>query len=290
MTGYARAMNKSSTRRILVEITAVNNRFLKLQSKVPDHLQALRLKLEEAVRKHVVRGSLILTIQHESYGTHAGLTINKALARRCVREMKMLCRELGLGMPEDVSFLTTLPGLISTEESLPAISREDTRLLLETLDKALVKLVADRRREGRALVQDLKRRQKQIVKETRAIKKNASSLVEVFSKRLLDRMNDMLRAIGFQAEPAAILHEVAAYSERVDITEELTRLDSHLNHFGDILASGGECGKKIEFLLQEIHREINTLGSKAGNTVISPHVVSIKGELEKIREQVQNIE
>ena len=290
MTGYGRALSKDSGHHVLVEITSVNNRFLKLQFKMADHLQALRQKFEDLVKKHVVRGSLTLNILFETPRALPGITVNKDWARKYVRDLKALSRELGLAMPDDIGFLASVPGLFHAPERLPALSREDTRLLRETLDRALDKLVADRQREGRSLVRDIRRRQKIMVKEVKAIQKKAPAVMEAFSRRLLERMNDLLRGTGVQAEPTDVLREVASYSDRVDITEELIRLNAHLAHIQTILHEGGECGKKIDFVLQEVHREINTLGSKAGSSAISPNVVAIKGEVEKIREQVQNLE
>lgn len=290
MTGYGRALSKVSGRHVLVEITSVNNRFLKLLFKMPDPLQALRQKFEDRVKKHLVRGSLTLNILFETSTTLPGIAVHKDWARKYVRDLKALSREVGLKMPEDIGFLAAVPGLFHAPERLPAVSREDTQLLKDTLDRALEKLVADRQREGRSLFQDIRRRQKILVKEVKAIQKKAPAVMEAFSRRLLDRMNDLLRGTGVVAEPADVLREVATYSDRVDITEELTRLNSHLEHVRTLLDAGGECGKKIEFLLQEIHREVNTLGSKAGSSAISPNVVAIKGEVEKIREQAQNIE
>jgi len=290
MTGYARVSARNGRRRVVVEITTVNNRFLKLQFKLPEHLQALRQKLEESIKRRVMRGSLTLTILHDRPDELTSVAFNRELARRYVREFKTFARELGLEPPRSLDFLTSLPGLFQSAETMTKVSPEDTALIEATLEKAIDRLVTDRRREGRSLARDLKRRHRILVREVKAIRQRAPAVVESFSRRFLERMNEMLASIGHQATPEDILHEVAAYAERVDITEELTRLAAHLAHFADLLDKGGECGKRMEFLLQEIHREVNTIGSKAGSTDISPHVVAIKGEVEKIREQVQNIE
>jgi len=290
MTGYARVSARDGNRRIVVDIAAVNNRFLKLQFKLPEQLQSLRQKLEETIKKRVMRGSLTITILHDPPEEALAITFNRELARRYARELEAFARELGLEPPRSLDFFTNLPGLFQSTETLTTVSAEDSALILDTVEQSLGRLETDRRREGRSLARDLTRRHRQLVKQVKAIQKRAPAVVESFSRRFLERLNEMLANIGHQAAPEDILREVATYAERVDITEELTRLEAHLEHFADILAKGGECGKRLEFLLQEIHREVNTIGSKAGSTDISPHVVAIKGEVEKIREQVQNIE
>jgi uncharacterized protein (TIGR00255 family) len=290
MTGYGRATVRDRGQRITVEITSVNNRFLKVHLRVPDTLQVLRKAFEERIKTRVVRGSLAVTLAHESDDEVPKLVLNRALARRYVEDLTVLARELGLEPPRDLGVLAGLPGLLQAPDPLPDLPPEQVQPFLEALDRALDRLVADRRREGRSLVRDLARRHRVLQKEVRAIRRKAPAVVEAFSRRLLDRINETLAAAGHRAEPADTLREVAAYAERVDITEELTRLDAHLEHFSELLAAGGECGKRLEFLLQEIHREINTIGSKAGSTAVSPHVLTVKSEAEKIREQVQNLE
>lgn len=290
MTGYARVAVRDAERRTAVEITAVNNRFLKIQCKLPDALLSLRQKLEEAVRTRVLRGSLVVSVVHESPATQPRVRLNTELARAFLNEVRDLARELKLDPPRDLDVLARLPGVIQADEASARVTGTEGARILEVLDSALDKLTTDRQREGRSLARDMKQRVQIIGRELKVVRRHAPRVVETFTARLTERMNEFLARVGRSAEPQDILREVAAYAERVDVTEELTRLDTHLGHFRDLLAGGGECGKRIEFLLQEIHREVNTIGSKAGSSEVSPHIVSIKAEVEKIREQVQNIE
>ncbi|MBN2492410.1 MAG: YicC family protein [Planctomycetes bacterium] len=290
MTGYGRASLRARGERITVEITAVNNRFLKLQVGLPEALQGLRKPFEERIRARVVRGAVAVTLSHESSEAAPRLALDRTLARRYVEDLTELARELGLEPPRDLGLLAGLPGLLQAPPPPPELTADRVGPFLAALDTALDRLAADREREGRILARDLARRRRILAREVRAVRKLAPAAVEAFSLRLLDRIRELLGAAGAKAEPADVLREVAAYAERVDVTEELTRLEAHLEHFASILEAGGECGKRLEFLLQEIHREINTIGAKAGSAAVSPHVLTIKSEAEKIREQLQNLE
>jgi uncharacterized protein (TIGR00255 family) len=290
MTGYARVSARQGSRSLTIEITAVNNRFLKLHYRLPDHLQPLRSRFEAAIKEQVARGALTVAVQHDAPETAFGVTFRHDLARHYVETLRAFSREVGLAPPPDLGFLPGLPGVFQDREVAPLPDKDEVAFVMTTLDRALATLVADRRREGRRLVQDVKKRLRGIRSELKAIGKLAPAVVQIFSRRLQERMNEMLAGSGYTARPEDILREVAIQAERVDVTEEIIRLESHLDHLASILREGGECGKRLEFLLQEIHREVNTIGSKAGTTDISPRVVAAKAEVEKIREQIQNLE
>jgi uncharacterized protein (TIGR00255 family) len=295
MTGYGRASSapagsgKAAGGAIRIEITSVNNRYLKLTLKASDAVQSLRQKIDGALRTHVVRGSVTVAVHYAPPACEGEQLVDRDRLERYVRALDRATKPLGLARPADWSSLTSLPGVFQNEESTP-VDKGETARIIAAVDEAAAALAEDRRREGTLLVRDIRRRLKTVAQSVRAIRRAAPQVVTAFADRLDERMRELMKRAGVEAEPQDVLREIAAFAERVDITEELTRLDAHVGHFEDILQAGGECGKRIDFLLQEIQREVNTIGSKAGNTDISPHVVRVKGEVEKIREQVQNIE
>lgn len=298
MTGYGRAVRplpsgrkkNASVREVVAEASSVNNRFLKLSIKAPDHLQALRPKIEGVVKRHVTRGSVSVSVYHPLATDDAVATLDRAVAAHYATEIRGLCDDVGVEPPVDWSVLLTLPGVLRDDARSATVSAAEAKIVLAAVDDAMAALAADRVREGAALARDLAKHRRTLGRELKALVRAAPRVAERYEARLLERVNDALARVGHSAEPSDVLREVAIYADRADVSEELARLDAHLAHFDETLAAGGECGKRFDFLLQEIQREVNTLGSKTGTTDISARVVALKSAIEKIREQIQNVE
>ncbi len=298
MTGYGRAVRPlpagrkkhAPAREVVVEASSVNNRFLKLSIKAPDHLQALRPKIESVVKRHLTRGSVTVSLYHPLATDDAVATLDRAIAAHYAAEIRGLCRDVDVDPPTDWSVLLTLPGVVRDDARGATIPAAETKVVLGAVDDAVAALATDRVREGAALGRDLAKHRRTLGRELKALVRAAPRIASRYETRLLERVNDALARIGHSAQPADVMREVAIYADRADVSEELARLDAHLVHFDETLAAGGECGKRFDFLLQEIQREVNTLGSKTGTTDISARVVTMKSAIEKIREQIQNLE
>lgn len=290
MTGFGRAaadIDRPGRARLrwLVEIRSVNHRAFDLKLRCPDMEPALEAELSRLVRAAVERGTVTVAIREERPAT-TGLDADRihatALALENVR------RQAGLSTPVDLSAVAAFLALdagaagggLRHEESWPA--------LRTAVSKALAELVASRDAEGAALREDLLARARRVSNIVALIEVAAKTVPERFARRLKERLSALYEAPGFDA--GRVAQEMALLAERLDVSEELVRLRTHLNHLTGLLDEAGPVGRKLDFVLQEIAREINTIGSKAQDAEIGGHVIECKAELEKIREQAQNIE
>jgi len=290
MTGFGRAaadIDRPGRARLrwLVEIRSVNHRAFDLKLRCPDMEPALEAELSRLVRAAVERGTVTVAIREERPAT-TGLDADRihatALALENVR------RQAGLSTPVDLSAVAAFLALdagaagggLRHEESWPA--------LRTAVSKALAELVASRDAEGAALREDLLARARRVSNIVALIEAAAKTVPERFARRLKERLSALYEAPGFDA--GRVAQEMALLAERLDVSEELVRLRTHLNHLTGLLDEAGPVGRKLDFVLQEIAREINTIGSKAQDAAIGGHVIECKAELEKIREQAQNIE
>jgi uncharacterized protein (TIGR00255 family) len=288
MTGYGRREAVVGSGSVVVEVRAVNHRFCEIVTRLPRTLAALEEDLKKAVQRRCQRGRIELTVSLG--GDREGgktLRLDRSLARQYYRVLRELQKEFRLGGTIDVSLMAAFRDVFSMSEQpveTPRLARTVTRLL----GGALSDLDAMRSREGRALASDVTARLRAIRTEKEAIQARAPHVVRAYFERLKTRVANL--AGQDPVDPGRLHQELAQYADRCDITEELTRLDSHLAQFASVLKGRDAVGRTLDFLLQEMGREVNTTGSKANDAEIATHVVQIKGELEKIREQVQNIE
>lgn len=296
MTGYAQARVERDGYAVRASIKSVNHRFLDLKMRLPEGFDLYEPRLRQILRDRLHRGHVEI---HLAVEVTAGspVQVNRELAQTYLRVAEELRQQSGLSSDVDVVALLRLPGVIAgLSVAVPEEAEEQARLgqALETcLLEALLKLDEMRRTEGRHLSEDLRARLAQIAEHAEQVRALASSLRPVFARRLEARLKELLG--GVNLDPARLAQEAALLAERGDISEELDRLRSHLQQFAKLLDAGGEIGKKLDFLLQEMHREANTLLSKTPGVesealAITGLALEIKAEIEKLREQVQNIE
>lgn len=292
MTGYGRAEIKDDTAGCLVEAKSVNHRFLEIKTKVPQKLSGLEDIIKRKVKEKFHRGYFEIYVTFEGMnGSVKGLKLDMDMARQYLTAVDELKKELNIKGKVDVSHLLQLNGILKYEEPDEAEDKRIEsymRVLDGALSGALNSLKDMREREGEMLDRDIVERLKIINGCITILKDEQPRLIEGFRGRFKERLDKMLEGIEIPNE--RISQEVAIMAERSDVTEELIRLSSHLEQFRQLLGKGGVIGRKLEFILQEMNREANTIGSKAIDYLVSQQVIVIKGELEKIREQVQNIE
>jgi uncharacterized protein (TIGR00255 family) len=282
MTGYGQGTAETAGLKVTVELRSVNNRFVDLKLRLPDDLVPFEQELRRKVTATVKRGRVDVDLRVERGGEAAApLTLNRPVADAALA---------GVGGEWSLDAVLRVPGLFATTPAMTGFS-EDERVTVDTaLDRALAALDAERRREGGVLRDDLVFRVARMGETTTAIRTLAHGVPEALQKKIAERVQQLV--VSVTLDPARIAQEAAFLAERSDITEEIVRLEGHLDHARGLLAeTGGEpVGKRLEFLLQEIHRETNTIASKSADLGISRHALDLKAESEKIREQIQNVE
>ncbi len=292
MTGYGKAEIKGDAGDCLVEVKSVNHRFLEIKTKVPQRLSGLDDTIKRKIKDKFNRGYFEVYVTFEGMnGAVRGLKLDMDLAKQYLTAVDVLKKELNIKGKVELGHLLQLNGILKYEESDEAADKKSEfyiKILENTLTEALNSLKNMREKEGETLDRDITERLKIINECITALKSEQPRLIEGFRGRFKERLDRMLEGAEIPGE--RISQEVAIMSERSDITEEMIRLESHLEQFRQLLIEGGAIGRKLEFILQEMNRESNTIGSKAIDYFVSQQVITIKGELEKIREQVQNIE
>lgn len=290
MTGYGRAEENGDNYSVRVELKSVNHRFADVSVKMPKEYYSLEERIRKNIVSRVSRGRVdaYLSVERTGQG-EKNLRVDRDLAFAYYSSLEGLKAELNLGGQVDINQLAMMPEIFSLEEEQADI--EEVWVLMEkALLGALESLLSMRRQEGETLVKDLLKRAELIREYTQEIEERAPLVVEEYRFKLRERLNELLRDSEATVDEVRLASEVAIYADRSSITEEIVRLYSHLDFLAETLAEDGPVGRKLEFILQEINREANTIGSKAQDASMGQKVVSIKSELEKIREQSQNIE
>jgi uncharacterized protein (TIGR00255 family) len=292
MTGYGAAEVEAQTGRWWVEVRSTNHRFLEVVVRLPRDLGALEDRVRAAVAGRVRRGRVEVLVREEATGRARSVTVDTELARQYAQALETLRRELGIQDSLNLAALLALPEVVRLEEVRPDVELA-WQALRTGLDQALDSLVRMREAEGAHLAEDLAARVARVEEWVEEVSRRAEELPRVYAQRLRERVAELVRALGVERPPdeARLAMEVAAFADRCDVREELVRLRSHLHQARALLhASDGAVGRKLEFLLQEMQREVNTVGSKAGDLDVTRAVLEMKSELEAIREQVQNVE
>jgi uncharacterized protein (TIGR00255 family) len=290
MTGFGRAEATSRLGKITVEIKTVNHRHFELVSRLPDHLSVLENKIKEYIHKEEIRrGKVSLYLQYER-GKVAGegLNFDRKAAANYYQLLAHLRKHLKLSDEIRLDQIIAFPGVITHEKRPEDIDRL-WLLIKRALIPALNGVIAMRETEGKSLKSDLSKRIRLIEKEMDRIKQEASIVIDRYREKLTARIKELSRDL-VNIDETRIAAEVTIFAERSDISEEITRIAAHLSAFKEKLSLGKEVGRALDFIIQEIHREINTISAKATSYNISKWAISVKNELEKIREQVQNIE
>jgi len=290
MTGYGRGDCSQDGFKITVELSSVNRKQSEISVNLPREMEMLEAPIRDLINRYVARGRLTVRV-----GLHSGesresarMHLNVALAKAYARELTRLSKQLKLPGPVTLDHLARAPGVFQTDEEI-AEAEDFWPAVEQALKKALQAMVAMREREGTHLKQDLTERVRIMRKAVREIQKHAPSV----SKRYREQLIERIKGAGLEApgvDDDRLLKEIVYFADRTDISEELTRLQSHFQQFDDCLKSREPVGRMLDFLAQEMNREANTVGSKANDSLISREVVTLKAELEKFREQAQNVE
>lgn len=290
MTCYGAGEAEANGLRIIVEVRSVNHRFLDVQLRLPRDYISLEAPVSAAVRDHFTRGRVEVFVRKEEAAAASEVQFDVRLAKAYRDGLTSLKRDLGLSGDIDLALILTQPGVLSHQEHLRQ-AEVDWPLIHDALTRALTHADQMRATEGQALAEDLGRRFAFIDTARAEISAQSDGVVDSYRERLVTRVQDLLtRAGAGELDQGRLLQEVVHLSDRTDVSEELTRLSSHLDQCRQQIAGAEPSGRKLDFLLQELLREVNTLASKTPLAEVKRHVVDIKVELEKIREQVQNIE
>ena len=290
MTGYGRAEAYLAGRKCAVEMKSVNHRYLEISLRLPGMLSSLDAEIKKKIGEQFSRGRIEATVRLDGDGVAENsdrFTLNLPLARNYHALLSQLKEEFQLGDEISLAMMTGFRDLFVPTESVqdPTVLWEG---LSKLLDEAMRTLTEMREREGESLQRDLTTRLSLIGCVLDAIDGRAPQVVREYQKRLADRIRELTGDMA--VDESRLFQEVAILAEKSDITEEIVRFRSHMEQFTDLLTIGAGAGRKIDFLIQEMGREINTIGAKSSDTEISRHVIEIKSELARLREQSQNIE
>ncbi len=288
MTGFGAASVEEAGLALRAEVRAVNHRFLQLKQRLPAELGHLENEVEQRVRKRIERGALNLSVSAASEAALHPPKIDVEAARRYKRELERVARELGIGAGIDLGLLAGLPGVIGGPVDARELAREE-KLVLRVVEQALDSLQEMREREGAALLRDLRRGAKAIAALATRISRRMPKVVRAHQEALEKRVAELLDGRGALSE-GDLAREIALLAERMDVSEELARLASHLDQLEVLLSRDGQVGRQLDFLVQELLREANTVGSKCNDAPVAHLVVELKTWIERLREQAQNVE
>ncbi len=288
MTGYGRAVETVNGREFTVELRSVNNRYLDCSVRLPRILSFGEDAVKQAVKNAISRGKVDVFISIRSEGgDEVQVTLNKAVLESYLQAMHQMVTEYGVADDISASAVSRLPEVFSLEK--PQVDEEQLLAdMMAVLEKALSGYDSMRKTEGEALDKDLRSRGETILGLVAQIEKGNAQTVMDYRTRLENKLKEVLANTAI--DEGRILTEAAIFADKVAVDEETVRLRSHLQQMNDMLTAGGAVGRKLDFLLQEMNREANTIGSKCTDVNLARMVVDIKAELEKIREQTQNIE
>lgn len=288
MTGYARSEWTGGGKSYVAEIRSVNHKYCDVSIKLPRTLLSLEGMVKGIIQKEFSRGKFDVIISRNGSDDYAKrLVLDEELVRQYFNILQDLKARFGLKGEIDINLLSGFSDMIKVSP-VEEDEREVARILKRVLHKAIISLIEIRKREGEALYKDIAKRLNIVLKAINKIERLSGRVFSAYHKKLRERTTAINKSL--KIDRARLAQEVALIAERCDITEEIVRFKSHVSQFKRFLSRDKGVGRKLDFLIQEMNREINTLGSKANDAVISIEVVNIKNELEKIREQVQNIE
>ena len=287
MTGFGSASSREDGTSLQVEIRTVNNKFYKSTIRLPESLQSLEAEIDALVSACITRGSVTVTVKFEDAPEHGVATINNDILSKYIDQLK----EIDASVHIELSRLLSLPGVLSSdaeEETAPRVRPLLTKLVSEACES----VVEMRLREGSALENDVAGQLSKISEHLLHIRERAPEIVADYEQRLRQRMEGLLSEIGQSVAKEDLLREVAIFSEKTDIAEEITRLGGHIDQFKELIAgtNGEPIGRTLDFLAQEMLRESNTIASKCLDGETSRRIVEVKGAVDRIKEQVQNAE
>ena len=288
MTGYGRAKIENDTREYIVEVKSVNHKYLDINIKLPKTLFCIEDKIRKVISNKISRGKIDVFVTYINYGIEGKtILINKDIAKMYIKEIEEIATENNIASGIRATEISKFPEVLNVivdEEDEEKIWLE----LNKCLEKALDNFIEMRTTEGEKIKEDLKQRLDEIDENINEIFTNSTGLVEEYVVKLRKRIQEILNTDV--VDETRLAQEIVIYSDKTSIEEEITRIKSHIIQFKELLNSEGAIGKKADFIIQEMNREINTIGSKSGKFEITQLVIKIKTQIEDIREQIQNIE
>ena len=287
MTGYGKANLEKNSRKYIIEIKSVNHRYMDISIKMPRALSYLEEIIKNEISKNIKRGKVDVFITFENNSIEGReIKINTELAKGYIKELRKLAKEENILSDIQVNDIARYPDVLTIQDSQD--DEEIKHEILEVVGKATENLVSMRKAEGEKIAKDLKERLDLIQNKVNEVSKLSTGLIEEYVVKLEERVKQILK--DQEIDKARLAQEVVIYADRCSIEEEITRLNSHIAQFNKLLNSDEAVGKKLDFIIQEMNRETNTIGSKANSLEITNSVIDMKTEIENLREQVQNIE
>lgn len=297
MTGFGSSSADEGGISCSVEIRAVNNRFFKAVIKLPDKFAALEQELDKLMRDTLARGSVVLAVAIKDQVSAGSVKINQPILNQYVEQVKILNQEfiksfhLSTHTPTiDLAHLLSLPGVIEAGDDTMGYLETHRDLVLRLCKQAIVNLTTMRKKEGEALWQDLSKHLAVIRENLEYVRAQAPQVAKFYHEKLRNRVLQMVNDAKLSLSDQDLLKEVALFTDRADISEEISRLGGHLDQFEAVCQKESEAGRKLDFISQEMLREANTIASKANDSEISKCTVNIKSAIDRIKEQVQNVE
>ncbi len=288
MTGYGEAQRTDDGVSYALEIKSLNNRYLKTSIKLREHLAVFESEVEKLLRERLDRGSVTYVLRVRDNSADAAQEINVAAVESYVKQLSKVSTSGPFQI--DLATILSLPGVVQAPQISESEREQQWATLKELSDEAIRHLLEMRRVEGQAIREDLLNQCRAIREHLAVIAGRAPLVVEEYHQRLLNRTNELINQSKLQLELDDLRREVAVFAERCDINEELARLGSHLDQFAKLCDSNEQAGRKLDFLAQEMLREANTIGSKANDSTIAHRIIDIKGAIDRLKEQVQNVE
>ncbi len=295
MTGFGDASRQAQGVTYTLELRSLNNRYFKLLTRLPDAVTSLEGELEQRLKKHVHRGSFSLIVKLKTDAEHAVSQVNDAALAEYLRHLQALRGKLGgddAGTTVDLTALLSLPGVLQPAESEDTLLTRAKPVLLELVDEAAAKLNRMRDAEGRSLADDLRTHLDVLAARVATIAERRPVVLSEYEDRLRTRVQELIRKSELTVDKVDLLREVAIYADRSDVAEELSRTTGHLEQFRQTLSreTGEPDGRTLDFIAQELLREANTIASKSQDAAVARAAVEMKSAIDRIKEQVQNVE
>lgn len=290
MTGFGVAEYKDDELTIRVELRSVNNRFLKIDSRLPEILQSFETEIERPIREKLARGTVLLNVNYQSLRQEPEYVLNSDRLKEYYHLLTDIKKEIGSRERVSINSLILLPGVLQKGKNSQTDKNTLLSLCISLIKDALVKMLEMRAVEGMHLAKDIEQRKEFILSILNKIEGMSPIIVQEYSKRLRSRVSSLLNGTNIELTDSSLCREIAIFAERCDITEEISRLKSHFSQIQETINSDESVGRKLDFIVQEMFRETNTMCSKANDSVLLKDLVDVKTEIEKIREQIFNIE
>jgi uncharacterized protein (TIGR00255 family) len=290
MTGYGEAHRQANGVTVAVEVRTINSRYFKLAIRCAEGYNALESEIEAIVRQQIKRGTLQVNLRVDRPRSPDQFHVNAAVLDAYHQQLESVRRRWPSQPEVPLGQMLLLPGVIDEGLAAGTAATEDWPVISETLLAALANLARMRGDEGQAMAADLRVNAGTIARELASVALRAPLVVDAYRARLHERVGTLLAEYQVSLQPGDLIREVSLFADRSDISEEIVRLQSHLEQFESTIAAEESAGRKLEFLVQEMFREVNTIGSKSNDVQIARHVIEMKAAIEKIREMIQNVE